>query len=108
MTKIQKKVEKLFRNPTSCKYLEIKEVLLHFGFEQITTKGSHVKYKHSSLRFDLIIPVHNNECKDFYKKTAKNKIEEIIVSIWSVVLHVKKEVIDIDSKFFPIVEKFYN
>ncbi len=78
MTKIQKKVEKFFKNQTSCKYSELKEILLHFGFEKITTKGSHVKYKHSGLRSDLIIPVHNSECKDFYKKQAKNKIEEML------------------------------
>ena len=78
MTKIQKKVEKFFKNPTSCKYLELKEILLYFGFEQINTRGSHVKYKHSGLRFDLVIPVHSNECKDFYKKQTKKKIKEIL------------------------------
>ena len=28
------------------------------------------------MTHDLIIPVHNNECKDFYKEQAKKQIKE--------------------------------
>jgi predicted RNA binding protein YcfA (HicA-like mRNA interferase family) len=52
-------------------------VLEHYGFSEISTKGSHVKFKHPKLDHDLVIPVHNNECKDFYKKQAKSLIEQI-------------------------------
>lgn len=76
MSKIDKKVEKFLKNPTSCKYSDIEIILIYFGFEKINAKGSHVKFKHSRLQSDLVIPVHNNECKDFYKLEAKKKIKE--------------------------------
>lgn len=46
-------------------------ILIHYNFEFIQAKGSHTKYKHPRLENDLIIPVHNNDRKDFYKKEAK-------------------------------------
>ena len=67
MPVIKKKIEKFLKNPRTSKYSDIALILSHFGFEKISTKGSHVKFKHQSLPNDLIIPVHNNECKDFYK-----------------------------------------
>jgi len=78
MSTIKKKVEKFLGKPTSCKYLDIETILIHFGFNKINAKGSHVKFKHSQLSSDLVIPVHNNECKDFYKLEAKKKIKKII------------------------------
>ena len=77
MTKINKKVEKFLRNPASCKYLDIEMILIYFGFEKINAKGSHIKFKHSRLQNDLVIPVHNNECKDFYKLEVKKRFNEI-------------------------------
>lgn len=70
-------VEKFFNNPASIKYTDLKTMLLYFGFKKIPVKGSHVKFKHPQLLRDLIIPVHKNECKDFYKKQAKKQIEKI-------------------------------
>ncbi len=77
MTKIVKKVEKFLKNPTSTKYSDLENILFHFGFEKINAKGSHVKFKHSKLRQDLIIPMHKRECKDFYKEKAKKIINKI-------------------------------
>ena len=77
MAKITKKVEKFFNNSTSIKYSGLEIILIHFGFEKINAKGSHIKFKHSQLEKDLIIPVHNGECKDFYKEKAKNQIKKI-------------------------------
>jgi predicted RNA binding protein YcfA (HicA-like mRNA interferase family) len=65
------------QKPKSVKYRDLVVILEHFGFEQISAKGSHVKYYHPKLPQDLIIPVHNHECKDFYKEQAKNYIENI-------------------------------
>lgn len=48
--------------------MDIEKILLHLNFEKVSTKGSHVKWKHPRLRNDIIIPVHNNDCKVFYKK----------------------------------------
>lgn len=77
MTQIIKKVEKFLKNPISVKYSDLENILIYFEFEKINAKGSHIKFKHSQLQRDLIIPVHKNECKDFYKLEAKKRIKEI-------------------------------
>lgn len=78
MSTIDKKVEKFLKNPKSCKYTDIKRILVHFRFEEVPVKkSSHVKFKHVQLGADLIIPVHNNECKDFYKLEARKRIRKI-------------------------------
>ena len=77
MSQIEKKVDKFLQNPTSSKYKDIEQILLYFGFERIKVKGSHVKFKHAQLDSDIVIPVHNNECKVFYKELVSKKIEKI-------------------------------
>lgn len=77
MTQADKLIQKFRDDPYSLEYPEIKKILILFGFEFITAKGSHMKFKHGT-EGDLVIPVHNNKCKDFYKKQAKDRIEKII------------------------------
>lgn len=77
MTKLEKVINQFFSRPTSLKYTDIEKILLYFGFKKIQAKGSHKKFKHSTLNRDLIIPVHNNECKDFYKKQAALIVKKI-------------------------------
>jgi predicted RNA binding protein YcfA (HicA-like mRNA interferase family) len=77
MTQREKLVDKFLKNPSSIRYAQLRAVLEHYGFIEISAKGSHVKFKHPKLSNDLIIPLHNNECKDFYKKQAKNFIDII-------------------------------
>lgn len=77
MTQIIKKVEKFLKHPTSIKYPDLEKVLVYFGFQKINARGSHVKFKHPKLQRDLIIPVHNSECKDFYKEESKRQIKNI-------------------------------
>ena len=77
MSRIDKLVDKFLSNPTSVKYSELEKILIHFGFEKLNAKGSHMKFKHAALKGDLIIPIHNNDCKDHYKKEAKKAIEKI-------------------------------
>jgi len=77
MSQITKKVERFLKNPTSIKYLDLENILTYFGFKKINAKGSHVKFKHSQLQHDLIIPVHKNECKDFYKEESRKQIKKI-------------------------------
>ncbi len=77
MSQIIKKVERFLKNPTAVKYSDLENILFYFGFEKINVKGSHVKFKHSQLQYDLIIPVHKNECKDFYKEESKKQIKKI-------------------------------
>jgi predicted RNA binding protein YcfA (HicA-like mRNA interferase family) len=76
MTQRDKLVDKFLKNPASVRYAQLVTVLEHYGFVQVKAKGSHVKFKHPKLEADLVIPVHNNECKDFYKQQAKKCIEK--------------------------------
>lgn len=78
MSKKDKLVEKFLSNPKSVKYGQILIILEYLGFEKIQAKGSHVKFKHYKLNRDLIVPVHNNECKDFYKEQAKSFISKVM------------------------------
>ena len=77
MSKIEKLVDKFFKNPTSLKYPDIEKILIYFGFEKINAKGSHVKFKHPKLQNDIVIPVHNKECKGFYKNQISKQIKKI-------------------------------
>jgi predicted RNA binding protein YcfA (HicA-like mRNA interferase family) len=77
MTREHKRLRQFFERPGSLRYREIESILISFGFEKIIAKGSHVKFKHSSLTRDLIIPVHNNECVPFYKKLALAFVKDL-------------------------------
>lgn len=70
MTKIEKSLLKFLGRPTSMTYAEIEQILLRCGFEKVSAKGSHQKFKHPLLNRDFVVPVHNNDCKDIYKKLA--------------------------------------
>ena len=76
MTKIEKIIQQLLNRPTSLRYKEIEKALKYLGFKINMAKGSHKKIKHKSLPHDLIIPVHNNDCKDFYK--LLNEIADLL------------------------------
>lgn len=78
MSQKQKLIDKFLGKPKSIKYRDLIIILEYFGFIKIPAKGSHVKYSHSQIDYDLIIPIHNNECKDFYKEQAKKYIQQII------------------------------
>ena len=80
MTQKDKRIEQFFKNPTSLNYFQIQKILLELGFVKIDAKGSHVKFKHSELRYDFIVPVHRNDCKDFYKKLASKLAKTIILN----------------------------
>jgi predicted RNA binding protein YcfA (HicA-like mRNA interferase family) len=77
MTQKQKLVETFRTNTSSLKFKQLIIVLEHFGFIMIQAKGSHVKFKHPKLSADLVIPIHNGDCKDFYKREAFKRVSEI-------------------------------
>lgn len=77
MSQIKKLVDKFLLNPKSINLKDLERVLIHYGFNKINAKGSHYKFKHPQLKSDLVIPVHNNKCKDFYKECAKKEIKKI-------------------------------
>lgn len=68
MTVHKKLLARFIENPASLPFRDIEKILLRFGFDSIEARGSHKKFKHPRLRADIIIPLHNGECKNFYKK----------------------------------------
>jgi len=76
MTKLKKILDKFYANPAGLNYWHIEKLLIAFGCVRIPAKGSHVKFKHHSAKSDLIIPIHNRDCKEFYKKNALKFIKE--------------------------------
>ncbi|MDP4008649.1 MAG: type II toxin-antitoxin system HicA family toxin [Candidatus Peregrinibacteria bacterium] len=75
MTQIEKLIVKFLKNPGSVRYDQIKKILLKLGFEYLPVQGgSHEKFKHHSLDRDLVIPLHHNDCKTFYKDLAAKLI----------------------------------
>jgi len=78
MTQIDKLLSKFKKGPDSVSYRDLERILLSLGFEKINTKGSHVKFKKEGLISDIVIPVHKNECKDFYKKQTYKQIKNLL------------------------------
>ena len=76
MTKKEKLLEKFLSSPSALHYSDIEKILLLKGFKKIPAKGSHQKFKHPFLTSDLIIPIHNGDCKEFYKKLAMKSVKE--------------------------------
>lgn len=72
-----KKLIKFLNNPENTRYKDIEQLLISIGFEKIYAKGSHLKFKHKNLINDLVIPVHNNDCKPFYKRLTAKIIKEL-------------------------------
>lgn len=78
MSQIEKLLHKFFQSPQSIKYADIEKILIYLDFVQVPAKGSHVKWKHKDLDFDIVIPVHNHECKGFYKQQVSKQIANLI------------------------------
>lgn len=78
MSQIEKLLKKFVENPSKVRYTDIEKVLISLGFENISTKGSYVKWKHHALHNDIVIPLHNNECKNFYKEQVYKQTKELI------------------------------
>ena len=70
----EKLLQKFLNNPIGVRYGDLARILEAHGFFMVEAKGSHKKWKHAELTEDLIIPVHNNDCLEVYKKKAKRSI----------------------------------
>ncbi len=81
MSQIEKLIEKFEKRPESLFYRDLSRVLTSLGCTEVQAKGSHVKWKHVELQADIIIPVHNNECKDFYKRQTRKMLDSILKSL---------------------------
>jgi predicted RNA binding protein YcfA (HicA-like mRNA interferase family) len=78
MSQIEKLLQKFSKASHTVRYADIEKILIHVGFENIHTRGSHVKWKHKDAASDIIVPVHNNECKRFYKQQIQKQIHSLI------------------------------
>ena len=78
MTSKDKLLSKFLRQPESFKYRDIEQILLYLGFIKTFGKGSHVHFGHPLLNFKIIIPIHNYECKKYYKKRVSKDIRRLI------------------------------
>ncbi len=76
MSQKEKLLQKFLERPESLKYSQILLLLETLGFEHIPAKGSHQKFKHPQLDQDLIFPVHQNDCKSYYKVKASKIIRD--------------------------------
>lgn len=76
MSQIDKLIQKFKDNPEKIKYVDLVKILKYLNFETISIKGSHVKYKKNQI--NIVIPVHNNECKSFYKKEVYKIIKNLL------------------------------
>jgi len=77
MASKKKLLEKFLSNPGGVHLRDLELILSHLGFEKIKAKGSHFKFKHPKGKRDFVIPVHNNECKSFYKQLAAKVIKNL-------------------------------
>ncbi len=78
MVERERVLQKFLNNPVRVRYSKIEGLLLNLGFEKVEAKGSHKKFKHWMLERDLIVPIHNNDCKSFYKKLIAKAIKQIL------------------------------
>lgn len=77
MTQLEKIIKKFLNSPESCHFKDVDRILKHYGFIKIETKGSHVKYKHLELDINYVVPIHNADCKEFYKNEIKKIINKL-------------------------------
>ncbi len=68
MTKKEKIKEKFLNNPVSLKLREIETFLISEWFELIEAKWSHKKVKHKKTWKMYILPIHNSDVLNVYKK----------------------------------------
>lgn len=68
MTQQEKLLQKFLENPTSLKAREIIKIFIQAGFVFRDAKWSHEVYQ--KWKYILTLALHNNDCKNIYKKKA--------------------------------------
>lgn len=76
MSAKDKLIVKFLKSPKSIRYEQLEIILSSFGFERVSTKGSHVKFKHPKLEENIVISVHGKDCKSSYKKIVCKILKE--------------------------------
>lgn len=75
MGRKEKLLRKFLENPDSLSHRQIEGILLRMGFEMTVGKGSHMVFRYKELGIKISIPVHNNDCKKYYKRKAAKIIK---------------------------------
>lgn len=72
MTQMDKLLAKFFANPLSVDFPDLDKILQHYWYNPKITNGwSHIHYFHPDKKDIISIPMHHNDCKDFYKRNIK-------------------------------------
>lgn len=76
MSKFDKLISNMRRNPRDWNIDDITKVATNFGFAKRTTSGSHVTFSHPDLPDILIVPAHK-PVKTMYVKKLLKLIDEL-------------------------------
>ncbi len=71
MTKLEKLIKKFIEQSETINVRDIEKIALYNGYEKVRQTWSHSIYKKAQSP-DIILPIHNNDCKPIYKKQAKS------------------------------------
>lgn len=74
MTQQEKILETFLKNPTSLRARDIIKILTKAGFTFRDAKWSHEIYQ--KWKHTITLPIHNNDCKNTYKKKALKVYEQ--------------------------------
>jgi len=69
MTKEEKLILKFKASPQSISLVDLLKLMEWLGIEIVQGKGSHIVCK-MEKEILIVIPVHQNDCKPFYKKKS--------------------------------------
>jgi len=67
MTNKEKLIEKFKKIPQSVSFSDLMKIMQWCGIESVKGKGSHFVFKNETETI-ITIPLHNNDCKPFYRK----------------------------------------
>jgi len=72
-----KRLERIQRSPTSVRPEELRIVLVSFGFEVQSVRGSHWVFVHPLLESHLVVP-YRRPLKPVYVRMALEAIDEVM------------------------------
>ncbi|OCC16579.1 toxin HicA [Dissulfuribacter thermophilus] len=77
MTTYDKRLERIKRNPKDVKFTDLVSILLHYGFVEVRSKGSHRIFKHPSWNGILTLQEIRGKAKPYQVRQAIKAIEEV-------------------------------
>jgi predicted RNA binding protein YcfA (HicA-like mRNA interferase family) len=77
MTKREKRLEKIRRNPKDVSKNELDLVLTHYGFVRREGKGSHAVYQHPDEDTPIVIAAHGKHVPTYIVKQVLDAIDRV-------------------------------